>query len=261
VALGVVAFYVLLVAAVFFMQRSLLYFPSQDPAPTPAGIDDIELTTSDNLRLRAWVGSEAREGAVLMFHGNGGDRSSYAGTFAGFARLGLRPLLIDYRGYGGSEGEPTEEGLYNDAEAALAWLREQGARKVVLWGYSLGSGVAVELARRHEIAGVILDAPFDSAVAVAKEVYPALPVGLLMLDRYASIDKIADIGCPLLVFHGDADQVVPLAHGRRLFEAAREPKRWVLVPGGGHDDLRLVAGANYWSVVDEFLKRVTAAPP
>lgn len=256
VAIAAAIFYVGIAAAVYGGQRALQYHPSpESPPPPPEGADEITLETRDGMTLKAWVGSEAAPRGVVMLHGNGGHRGTYASAFRGFMRLGLRPILVDYRGYGGSEGEPTEAGLYRDAQAAWDWLRGQGVDDIVVWGRSLGTGVAVELARRNEPTALILEAPFDSAVNVGAMRYPWLPVSLLMKDRYESDTKIADIQCPILILHGTADRTIPIQFGRRLFELANEPKRWVEVDGAGHNDLEVRAGERYWRAIAETLER------
>ncbi len=253
IALGLA--YVGITAAVYAGQRSLQYHPLQaQPPPPPEGARDIRLTTSDGFELRAWASMDpnATRG-VVMLHGNGGHRGSYASAFRRFMQMGLRPILVDYRGYGGSEGAPTEEGLYRDAQAAWDWLETQGIEDIVVWGRSLGTGVAVELARRNLPSALILDAPFDSAVNVGAMQYPWLPVSLLMKDRYESDQKIADIECPVLVMHGTEDRVIPLEFGRKLFEKAGEPKRWLEIEGAGHNNLEARAGTRYWRAITELI--------
>ena len=163
-------------------------------------------------------------------------------------------LLAEYRGYGGNPGTPSEEGFYADGRAALDFLaaREVPAARIVLYGESLGTGVAVQLALERRVGAVVLEAPFTSAVDVGADIYPFLPVRLLARDRFDSIAKIAAIGAPLLVLHGEADKVVPVRFGRALLAAARQPKEGVFVPGAGHADLYQHGGAG---IVLDFLAR------
>jgi fermentation-respiration switch protein FrsA (DUF1100 family) len=162
-------------------------------------------------------------------------------------------LLPDYRGYGGSAGKPSEAGLYADAEACLAWLRQNAEGSVVFMGNSLGSGVAVELARRHAPAALIVRSGFDSLAAVGQGAYPFVPVGWLLRDEYASVDKMKAITCPCLVVYGEADRIIPIQHGKTLFEAANEPKRWLPIPGAGHNNIQASAGSRYWRALEQFL--------
>ena len=152
---------------------------------------------------------------------------------------GLGCLLLDYRGFGGNPGSPTEEGLYVDGRAGYDWLVSAGhaPERIVLYGESMGSGVATKLASEKAAAAIVLDAPFTSIVDVAAGRYPWLPVSLLVVDRFDSLSRIGDVRIPLLVLHGTDDRVVPFPLGRRLFEAANEPKRFVRFDGGSHMDL------------------------
>ncbi len=247
--------YLSIVTTVYLGQRKLQYAPNPaTPNRIPDDLEEITLTTEDNVRLKAWVGRAHSPQAVLLLHGNGGNRSGFNTIIRGFAQLGYRPLVLDYRGYGGSEGSPSEQGLYRDAEAAWRWLEANGAEEIILWGYSLGTGVAVEMAVRHETRALILDAPFDSAVTLAGRIYPWLPTSLLLKDRYESDRKIAAIECPLLVVHGMRDRVIPIERGRALFELATAPKRWVPIEGAGHNNLHAIAGDTYWTAVRRLLQ-------
>ncbi len=163
-------------------------------------------------------------------------------------------LLPDYRGYGGSEGSPSEDGLYLDAEACAAWLAKNAPGPVVYVGSSVGSGVAVELATRKAPAGLVLLSPFTSLSDVAQHHYRFLWVRPFVRDRYENLDKLGGLHAPLLVIHGDRDDIVPLAFGRALFEAASEPKTFVEIPGAGHNDLPLVKPGLYWDALDAFLR-------
>jgi hypothetical protein len=233
-----------LTALMFLGQRKLMYFPDRARvSPAAAGLPavrELELATPDGERLIAWHG-KARPGrpTILYFHGNGGSLAARADRIRQLMAAGLGVLMPTYRGYGGSSGSPTEAHNVADARLALAHLRGLGvpARSVVLYGESLGSGVAVQLAAAEEVAGVILDAPFTSAVDVAGLAYPWLPVRWAMLDRYDSAAHIGRVRAPLLVMHGERDAVIPLRLGRALFELANEPKRLVTFRHGNHSDL------------------------
>jgi len=194
-----------------------------------------------------------------MLHGNAGHRGHRLDWARGFHELGFGVLLLDYRGYGGSDGSPTEEGLYLDAEAAVAWLRRRPGGMIYL-GESLGSGPAIELALRHPPAALILHAPLASAVDVGRAAYPYLPVSWLLKDRYENDRKIGKVASPILVIHGERDSVVPLEQGRRLFDLSPGPKEWLSVPKAGHNDLAYTGGERYWSAIRAFLEKSVIRP-
>ena len=229
--------YVALVGGLFLFQRSLLYpMPATIPQ-RPAGFDDVRIETSDGLKLRGFY-SPAKPGlpTLLFFHGNGSDLegSIYATRF--LVAQGYGVLLPEYRGYGGNPGAPSEQGLYRDGEASLAWLVARGiaADRIVVIGNSLGSGPATDIAARHRIGGLVLVSGFASLLRVAGEQYPFAPTNLLLLDRYNNLAKISSVSCPILLLQGTADTLVPLAHARALVEANPSAKL-ELVPGVGHD--------------------------
>lgn len=242
IGFGLVLIYGIGVGAVFFQQRSMQYFPSPSLRSLASyGADEfseVYFNTADGLRLKSWY-ALAKDGraTIVVFHGNSGHIGSRLRVDRPYAKAGYGVLLVEYRGYSGNPGEPTEDGLFEDGRAALAFLRRRGVlpEKIVIAGHSLGTGVAVRMAAESRIAGLILDAPFSSAVDVAQWRYSFLPVWLMMLDRYPSDEYIAQIEAPLLIFHGDRDRVVPLRFGQDLFARAVEPKEMHIVPGAGHD--------------------------
>ena len=252
--------YALAVGFIFFTQDRLMYHP--DPSlrgRAEAGVGDmaeIALRTADGLELVSWYKPPAAEGGITIvyFHGNAGNISWVGSQTRQLLDAGHGVLLAEYRGYGGNPGTPSEEGFYADGRAALDFLaaREVPAARIVLYGESLGTGVAVQLALERRVGAVVLEAPFTSAVDVGADIYPFLPVRLLARDRFDSIAKIAAIGAPLLVLHGEADKVVPVRFGRALLAAARQPKEGVFVPGAGHADLYQHGGAG---IVLDFLAR------
>jgi len=211
------------------------------------------LETEDGIRLGAWYLPGGRS-AVLVFNGNAGDRSMRAPLAAALNRMGYSVLLFDYRGYGGNSGRPTEDGLAADARAAEAWLAAQpGVERVAYFGESLGAAVAVGLAVQRPPAALVLRSPFTSLPDVGAVHYPWLPVRRLLLDRYPSIERIASVSAPLLVIAGDRDDIVPLSLSKRVYDAAAEPKRFVLVPGAGHNDPALLDGPRMLAEVEGFL--------
>jgi fermentation-respiration switch protein FrsA (DUF1100 family) len=255
-----------LIVAIRTQQRRLIYFPSPGPVPSAASVlpraRDIVLDTEDGKRLGAWYlpSTAAVPGpAVVVFNGNGGDRSGRAMLAIGLARLGLSVLLFDYRGYGGNPGSPSEEGLALDAKAAQAWLAkrpEVDPRRIVYFGESLGAAVAIGLSQKRPPAALILRSPFTSLADVGKVHYPWLPVGWLLIDRFPSIDRIGSLTAPVMVIAGDRDDVVPESLSRKLYDAAPDPKRYLLVPGTGHNDPELADGPGMLAEVGDFLSEV-----
>lgn len=233
-------------------QRRLIYFPSSGVGePAAAGVPDAErvgLSTRDGLRLGAWFvpsSPSANRGVVIVFNGNAGNRSYRADLARGFRARGLATLLFDYRGYGGNPGSPSEEGLALDAIAAREYLdsrRDVDRGRIVYFGESLGSAVAVRLALTHPPAALVLRSPFTSLADTARHHFPYLPVGLLLRDRFASRDAIARIRCPVVVITAVFDSIVPADQSRQLFEAANEPKRLVVIENADHNDEALTAG-------------------
>ncbi len=252
--------YVAVSLFLYVFQRRLQYFPVTSNPSLPAGADGLEeftTTTDDGVAIRGWYWPGPKPLTIVIFHGNGGHRGHRFEWLRMLRdRLGVTLCMPDYRGYGGSGGSPTEDGLYRDAEATLAWLRGRGASSIIYMGESLGTGVAVELARRHPPRALILQSAFSSCAAVAQHAYPFAPVGLLMKDRYDSAAKIGDIACRILMIHGDADRIIPMIYGRALFEAARQPKEWLTVAGADHNDLPWVGGARYLDALEAFVGRV-----
>ncbi len=223
---------------------------------------DVVLDTEDGIRLGAWYlpAAGGQKGpAVLVFNGNAGDRSLRAQLAAGLSRLGMSALLFDYRGYGGNPGRPSEDGLAADARAALAWLAAQpevDPDRIVYFGESLGAAVAIGLAVERPPAALVLRSPFTSLADVGRVHYPWLPVGRVLIDRYPSIDRIGSLSAPLLVIAGDRDDIVPESLSKRLYEAAPDPKRYLLVPGAGHNDPELIDGRRMLDEVGRFLSEV-----
>jgi hypothetical protein len=198
---------------------------------------------------------------VLVCNGNGGNRSLRAPLAAALARAGLAVLLFDYRGYAANPGQPTEAGLAADARAALAYLAarpEVDPARLVYFGESLGAAVALRLAVERPPAALVLRSPFASLAEIGRLHYPWLPVSLLLADRYDSLGRVGGLAAPLLVVAGERDRIVPASHSRRLFDAAPQPKRFVLLPGADHNDLDLLVGPRLLAEVLAFLGQVPA---
>ena len=241
--LGALVVYGGLVALMYVAQRSMMYFPDQlRTAPAAAGLpqaEELVLDTADGEKVIVWhIPPKGERPVVLYFQGNGGGLNLRADRFRALTADGTGLIALNYRGYGGSTGSPTEEGLIADAEAVYAFAASRyPAERIVPWGESLGSGVAVALASSRQVGRVMLEAPFTSAADVGARAYWFLPVRLLMKDPFRSDLRIAKVSAPLLIVHGTRDAVVPFALGERLFALANEPKRFVRIDGGGHSDL------------------------
>jgi fermentation-respiration switch protein FrsA (DUF1100 family) len=257
-----------LVALFFVFQRSLMYLPTPDlPVLEEVlpGAEAVAFETEDGLRLGGWFVPAAEVGeegdgtsvTVLVFNGNAANRGTRVPLAERMRDIGLNVLLFDYRGYGGNPGSPSEAGLGRDARAALAYLQgrdEVDPQRIVLFGESLGSGVATELAVERAPAALVLRSPFSSMVDTARFHYPWLPVGWMLRDRYPSIERIGRLQCPLLVIAGDADAIVPAELSRKLFDAAPEPKQLIVVPDADHNDLEFSKGQVWIDDLARFLK-------
>jgi uncharacterized protein len=239
VLVGYVAGLVLL----YVFQRSLLYLPQRRPiSPAAAGFpeaEEIALETSDGERVIAWhVPPRPGHPLVIYFHGNAETIANRVDRHHALIATGAGLLAVSYRGYMGSTGKPTEPGLLYDAEAAHAFaVSRHPVAQIVLWGHSLGSGVAVALAVTRPVAKLVLEAPFTSTADVAQRIFPLVPVRRLMHDQFRSDQRISAVTASILILHGARDIVVPIALGERLYRLASEPKRFMCYPQGGHDDL------------------------
>lgn len=253
---GIAAAYLTVIGAMFFMQRDLLYYPvaaGASPDPDGPSIQVVQIVTADGERLVGWwLPAQGDNPTILFFNGNAAGLAVQEGRWRRIADRGVGFLAIGYRGYDGSTGRPTEAGLHQDAAAAYAWLtgRVQPSR-IVVHGFSLGSGVAVRLASERAVRAVVLEAPYTSTVDVAAKAYPWAPVSLLMLDQYRSRDIIDRIDAPLLVIHGDADEVIPFEQGWALYRMAEAPKAFVRMVGSNHSTLTRDGGYDFiWRFLD-----------
>jgi pimeloyl-ACP methyl ester carboxylesterase len=239
--------------------------PGVDVTPEQLRIDarELFLETEDGVRIHAYeLPCQGASRALLFLHGNAGNASHRLPNAAALARLGVHVLLLDYRGYGRSEGTPTELGSYADARAGLRHLVETrgfAPARVVLFGRSLGGTVAVDLAQDRPLAGVILESTFTSTGDVARGMLGP-PGAWLAGNRFAAVEKIGALRSPLLFFHGDRDRIIPIGLGRRLFAAAPQPKSFEVITGAGHNDTVLVGGAPYFERIRQFLDRVAPEP-
>jgi len=232
------------VALLFFRQRAMLYPvpPVGRTAPDAAGLPEAEehvLTTADGERVIAWhVPARPGRPVILYFPGNADFLAGRVSRFKAMTSDGTGLVALSYRGYAGSSGSPSEHGLLEDAEAAYAFAAARyAADRIVVWGFSLGTGVGVAVAAEHPIGKLILEAPYTSTVDVAASLFPIVPVSLLMRDQFHSDRRILRVNVPLLVMHGGHDFAIPIRFGERLFALAREPKQFVRFDGGDHDNL------------------------
>lgn len=262
VTLGAAA---LLLLMVWAGQRRLMYFPADGPLPTPRGAGlptarEVVLHTEDGVSLGAWFVEPAAAPigwTLLLLNGNGGHRAYRAPLAARLAEHGIATLMLDYRGYGGNPGTPSEEGLARDARAARRWLDGQisAPMRIAYFGESLGAAVAVRLAVERMPDALILRSPFDSMAGVAGFHYPVLPARWLLRDRYPSDARIGAVTCPTLIIAAERDTVVPVTLSRRLFDLAPPAHRgWLLVPGADHNDFDALAGDTLVAGVLRFLR-------
>jgi uncharacterized protein len=254
ILLGLGVGYVLVSLAACALQDSLLYFPdSSRPEPARFGVPDmapVELRTADGLALLAWY--KPGDPTLVLLHGNGGHIGHRGFKVRPWLDAGVGVLLVEWRGYGGNAGKPGEAGFLADGRAALDFLASRGVApdRTVLYGESLGTGIAVMLAAERPVGAVVLEAPYDSVAALASAHYPFLPVNLLIRDRYDAALAAPKIKAPVLVIHGEADDIIPVRFGRVLYDALPQPKQLRLIPRAGHNDL---SGYGIDRMVLEFL--------
>jgi len=260
---GVIAgLYALVGLLLFLFQAKLVYFPSLDMegSPSDAGLafEPVSIKTVDGVTLSGWFVLSNQHSVVLLFlHGNGGNISHRLESLRQFHAIGFSTLIIDYRGYGQSEGETTEEGTYRDAEAAWKFLTiDRGIREedIVLLGRSLGGAIAAHLATLVKPRALVLESTFTSIPDRGSEIYPYFPVRLLSRIEYNTLSKLQAVRCPVLVVHSPEDEIVPFNHGQRLFNAATPPKEFLQIQGG-HNDGNFVSGERYTQGLRSFIDR------
>ena len=244
IILALVFFYFLLLTILFFFQGSLLYHPSVNNylkgqvANEPTEIEKVKITTLDNIDLVAWFYNKniKKFKTILFLHGNAGSLENRTYKLNHFKDLNVNFLIIAWRGFSGNAGKPNEAGLYNDAASAIKWLKSKGVteKDIILYGESLGTGVAFEVAQNKNYAGVILESPFTSMINMGKKYYPFFPVSLLLKDKFESYKKISKVSVPILVLHGKEDKIVPFFMGQKIYELANEPKFFYSQEYGDH---------------------------
>lgn len=252
------------VACLYLFQRHIMYSPSTETPVLPVnaidGIRAVTITTEDNLALLAWyIPPQNNQPVLVFFHGNAGHLGYRVGKAQSLQRAaGLGMLMLSYRGYGGNLGKPTEQGLYRDGRAAMHFLQDDlhiPPEKTVIYGESIGTGVAVQMATEFKAAALILESPFTGTASVAKNIYFIIPIDLLLKDRYDNIAKITSINMPLLILHGTDDNIVPQAEGAALYNTASQPKAFASIETGGHNNLWNFTQTP--AAIIEFLKEYT----
>src|SRR5262245_44348155 len=253
-------------ALLYVFQRNLMYFPNAarpDAAAVAAeaSLGEVAYQCADSIEIHSlFFPPPSPQAPVLVhFHGNAGNIGDRAGRIVPFEQAGMGVLLAEYRGFGGNDGTPTEQGLYIDGRAAIAYLRQQGVapERMVFYGESLGSGVAVQMATEYPCGALVLEAPYSSVADVAQGRYWMFPVKALVKDRFDSTAKIGKVRCPLFIMHGTADRVIPIKYSERLYELAPVPKEMKVYPGLGHVEFDEVRG---FDAVLDFLRQSGVLP-
>ena len=227
----IVLVYFLILVFLYFYQRNLMYHPDENNYfgdQLSVDIKEVKVNTDDNIDLLGWYHEKdiKKNKTILFFHGNAGSLENRIHKLNHFRDMNVNFLIIAWRGFSGNKGKPSEEGLYEDGKSAINWLVNRGIKKknIVIYGESLGTGVGTHLAQNENFAGIILETPFTSMIDAAKNFYPYIPVGLLLKDKFDNKSKIININSPILIMHGEADQIVPFFMGKKMYEIANEPK-------------------------------------
>jgi len=242
--LALLLFYILLVIIVFFFQRNLLYHPSVDnylkdnSVTEPSEIEKVKITTEDKIDLIGWFYNKDIEKfkTIVFLHGNAGSLENRTYKLNHFKDLNVNFLIIAWRGFSGNRGKPNEMGLYEDARSAVRWINTKGIqdKNIILYGESLGTAIAVEVAQNKKYAGLILESPFTSMINMGKKYYPFFPVSFLLKDKFESYKKINKISVPVLIIHGKVDKIVPYEMGKKMYELANQPKFFYSQDYGDH---------------------------
>ena len=252
-------------------EEKLIYFPSKYPEgnwqPETYGLkaEDCFFATSDSVRIHGWLFQiDTPKATLLWCHGNAGNITHRLDNIRKLLPLGLNVFIFDYRGYGKSEGEPSEEGLYTDALAAYEFLlknKRLESSSLIIFGRSIGAAVAVDLAFKRSCRGVILESSFTSAKDMVKEMFPIIPMHFFVRSKFDSEEKISEIHVPILFTHGTNDRTIPLHLGKKLFEKANEPKSFYEIIGADHNDTYIVGGDEYFTRLKKFIDEVFSPMP
>ena len=247
-------------------EERFIFFPTVYPrgnyqdAGTIPKLEDCWFTSEDGVKLHGWFApADTPIATLVMSHGNAGNISHRVPIIYALRDLGFNVFMFDYRGYGRSEGSPNEQGVYRDGRAAFDFISRRAdvdSSSIILFGTSLGGAVAVEVALHRPAAGLVLESTFSSARDVARVAYPFLPVQFVLRTKFDSFEKIRSIHLPLLSSHGDRDSIIPISLGRKLYDAANQPKRFYLVKGADHNDIFWIGGKAYLEQIRDFALRL-----
>ena len=252
--------YLIFVGFFFIFQSQYIYFPERTLSAAPSSIglhfESVSFETADGLKLSGWfIPSEGAKSVILFCHGNAGNISHRLESILIFHRLGLDIFIFDYRGYGQSQGKPSEQGTYKDAEAAWRYLIEERQvlpNEIIVFGRSLGAAVASWLAQSHTPGALILESTFTSLADIVATLYPYLPVRLLLRFEYNTAEYLGRADCPVLIVHSHDDEIMPFSHGRQLFEIARYPKEFLEI-SGAHNEGFITSGKYYEEGLNAFI--------
>ena len=229
--IGIIIIYASVLVVLFIFQRNLMYHPNENNYfgdKLEVEIEKVKITTSDNLNLLGWFHNKdlKKFKTIVYFHGNAGSLDNRIYKLNYFKNMDVNFLIIAWRGFSGNKGKPSEKGLYEDGKSTIKFLKNLGVteKDIIIYGESLGTGIATEIAQNRKFGGLILETPFTSMIEAAKNFYPYIPVGLLLKDKYKNDKKIKNINIPILVMHGEADQIVPFWMGKKIYEIANQPK-------------------------------------
>ena len=260
IIIGLVLIYASVLVLLFIFQRNLMYHPNENNYfgdKLEVNIEKVNINTPDNLSLLGWFHKKNlnKFKTIIYFHGNAGTLENRIHKLNHFKNMEVNFLIIAWRGFSGNDGKPTENGLYLDGMSAVNWILDQGVKEedIILYGESLGTGIATEIAQNKNFAGVILETPFTSIINAAKEFYPYIPVNLLIKDRYENYKKIKNIKSPILIMHGEQDTIVPFKMGKKMYQLANEPKYSYFTK---HDDHMMKYDVSMINILENFLKNL-----
>jgi len=252
-----VSIYFFILISTYIFQRNLLYHPKENNYfgdTLTVEIEKVKINTQDGIELLSWYHNKNLNSykTILFLHGNAGSLENRIHKINHFKEMNVNFLLISWRGFSGNKGKPTEKGLYEDAKSAVSWLKSKGVNEnnIIIYGESLGTGVATEIAQNKNFAGIILESPFTSMVDAGKNKYPYLPVRLLLKDKYESNKKIKNIKSPILIMHGKVDNLVPFDMGKKMYELANEPKYYYF---SEYDDHMMEYNEKLLQVLKDFI--------
>ena len=258
--IGIVAIYLIILIFLFFFQRNLMYHPDENNYSgdnLEVNIEKVTIKTTDNINLLGWFHNKNLKSykTIVYFHGNAGTLENRIHKLNHFKDMDVNFLIIAWRGFSGNKGKPSEKGLYEDGKSAINWVLEKGVKEkdIVIYGESLGTGVATHLSQNKNFGGLILETPFTSMIDAAKTFYPYIPVGLLLKDKFDNKSKIKNISIPVLIMHGEIDQIVPFFMGKKIYEIANEPKYSYFTK---HDNHMMEYDENLIKALNSFLKSI-----